>query len=140
MLKQSLKYLAREGTALMMAVYAGIHAYGGPQNPENGMVAMFWVSVIMGIYIWCQDFGAAKDEDVNPGRVILETGASAIPLAVAGYALVQHLRNIELLAEYNMLVLVLVVIFTGKDVVVGLYNLLRILFLTDDFKGRIKQE
>ncbi len=129
-----LGYVAREGSALALAGYALYIAYGGAQNPTDGLGAMFGVLIIFGIYVWFQDLGAALDNQLNPGRALVEIVASSIPLLVAGYALLQDMRGIEELAEFNRLVLYGVAIFAGKDVIVGALIVFRLMFLSDDVK------
>lgn len=107
------------------------------QTFEDGLWAIFWPMMVFGGYIWIQDLGAATDEKLHPVRALIEALASLIPVLVIGYALLQHMLGETTLSLPNLLILIGGLLFTLKDFVIGLLLIYRLLFLSDDFRGRI---
>lgn len=131
-LKPMLRF-SREISALFLTIYTVWIGFGGAQVPANPMVGMFQTALIFGAYTWIQDLGGATDKQHSAGRAVVEIIVSAFPLLVAAYALLPHGDPVPL-GEFNFYVLWLVIVFCGKDVVVGLFYLFKILLLTDDVK------
>lgn len=130
----------RELSSVALTIYVIFFVLGGPivgETFEDGLWTVFWAMMVFGGYIWIQDLGAATDESLHPTRQLIEAFTSLIPVLVIGYALFQHLIGETPLALPNLLILIGGLLFTFKDFAVGMLLVYRLLFLTDDFRGRI---